>query len=232
MPPNINHQSFINNRQFQQKGASRMHTHRTHQTIVSLPLRKLYPHPDNANRMSKAKFNKLIAHLEATGQYEPLVVRNHPHKENTWQILNGHHRLRVLRQLKHTHADCVVFAANDEQSRLYLLNLNRLVGRDNVYKKAKLIERLCRHFSPRDLAKRLGESKTAIEKLARLSKDQPLPKTQGKPFLLPMTFFMTESQHATITRAFDKANRANSDGPRSQKRLAALCQMAEAFLGE
>ena len=71
-----------------------------------------------------------------------------------------------------------------------------------------------------------------IEKLARLSQDQPLPKTQGKPFLLPMTFFMTESQHATITRAFDKANGENTGGGRSGKRLAALCQMAEAFLNE
>ncbi len=69
---------------------------------------------------------------------------------------------------KHTRVDCVVFAADDEQSRLYLLNLNRLTGRDNVYKKAKLIEQLFRNFTPRDLAKRLSDSKTAIEKLARL----------------------------------------------------------------
>jgi len=182
--------------------------------------------------MSKAKFNKLVANLATTGQYEPLVVRKHPHKNDGYQLLNGHHRLRVLRQLKHTRVDCVVFAADDEQSRLYLLNLNRLMGRDNVYKKAKLIERLCRCYGSRDLAKRLGESKTAIEKLAQLSKDQPLPKTQGKPFLLPMTFFMTESQHATITRAFNKANGENAAGPRSGKRLTALCRMAEAFLGE
>ena len=209
-----------------------MRPHKPHQTIVSLPICKLYPHPNNANRMSKVKFNKLMGHLEITGQYEPLVVRKHPHKQNGWQILNGHHRLRALRKLKHTRADCVVFAANDEQAQLYLLNLNRLVGRDNVYKKAKLIEQLCQRFSSRDLAKRLGESKTAIEKLARLSKNQPLPKTQGQPFLLPMTFFMTEAQHAMVTAAFDKANDENTDGPRSGKRLAALCRMAEAFLGE
>ena len=40
----------------------------------------------------------------------------------------------------HKRVDCVVFAADDAQARLYLLNLNRLVGRDNVYKKAKLVE--------------------------------------------------------------------------------------------
>jgi ParB/RepB/Spo0J family partition protein len=203
---------------------------RTQQTIVSLPLHKLYPHPDNANRMSKVKFNKLIQHIKTTGQYEPLVVRKHPTKENTYQILNGHHRLRALRKLKHTCADCVVFEADDEQARLYLLNLNRLTGRDNVYKKARLIEELCRNNTSRDLAKRIADSKTAIEKLTRLSKDQPLSKTiASKPFLLPMTFFMTESQHAIITAAFDKAGKDNIDR-RSQKRLDALCRIAEAFL--
>ena len=68
--------------------------------------------------MSKAKFNTLIRHLDTTGQYKPLVVRKHPLKENAWQLLNGHHRVRALRQLKHTHADCVVFGADDAQSRM------------------------------------------------------------------------------------------------------------------
>lgn len=209
-----------------------MRNHSTTQTIVSLPISKLYPHPDNANRMSQVKFKKLMSHIDATGQYEPLVVRKHPTQENAYQILNGHHRLRALRQLKHSRADCVVFAADDAQARLYLLNLNRLIGRDNVYKKAKLIELLCRSYTPRELAKRLGESKTAIEKLNALSQNQPLPKTTDKPFLLPMTFFMTEAQHATITAAFEKANRDNTGSNRSQKRLAALCRMAEDYLAE
>ena len=209
-----------------------MRTHPPQQRIISLPIGNLHPHPDNANRMSKAKFNKLARHIESSGQYEPLVVRNHPATKNTYQVLNGHHRLRVLRQLRRTHADCVVFEADDEQARVYLLNLNRLTGRDNVYKKAKLIEQLCRTHTSRDLAKRLVDSKTAIEKLDALSKDQPLPKTQGKPFLLPMTFFMTEAQHALVTAAFDKANGENRNSGRSQQRLSALCRMAEDCLAK
>ena len=207
-----------------------MRTHHPQQMIVSLSIRFLYPHPDNANRMSKPKFNTLLRHLETTGQYEPLVVRKHPAKNGAYQILNGHHRLRALRQLKHTRADCVVFSADDEQAQLYLLNLNRLTGRDNVYKKAKLIEQLCRNFTPRDLAKRLGDSKTAIEKLNALSQNQPLPKTCEKPILLPMTFFMTESQHAMITAAFEKVGKNTAATGRSQKRLEALCRMAQTCL--
>jgi len=205
-----------------------MHTHRPTQTLVSLPLSHLHPHPDNANRMSKDTFAKLVRHIRASGHYEPIVVRRHPHHSGAWQTLNGHHRVRALKQLNRTHADCVIFRADDEQARLYLLNLNGLCGRDNVYKKAKLIEQLCQSHSPRELARWTGDSKTRIEKLARLSQHQPLPKPDDTPALLPMTFFMTEAQHALLAEAFDKA--AQNDGPRSQRRIGALCRMAEAFL--
>lgn len=209
-----------------------MHPHRPQQMIVSLPLSHLHPHPDNANRMSKDTFAKLVRHIDRTGQYEPVVVRRHPHHSGAWQILNGHHRVRALKQIQRTHADCVVFGADDEQARLYLLNLNRLCGRDNVYKKAKLIEQLCHSHNPRELARWIGDSKTSIAKLNALSQNQPLPKvTDEKPALLPMTFFVTEAQHALLAAAFDKAAHSNT-GPRSQQRIGALCRMAEAYLAK
>lgn len=198
------------------------------QTIVSLPLSKLHPHPGNPNRMSKTKFSQLKADLRRTGQYEPLVVRPHPTKDSAWQILNGSHRLRALRQLGRTRADCIVFRADDEQAEMYLLNLNRLCGRDNLYKKAKLIETLCQTHSSRELAKRICDSKTAIEKLSALSQNQPLPKSGEKPFRIPMTFFMDEAQHALIAAAFDKA--MASEGTETRQRIAALVRIAREYL--
>ena len=203
-------------------------THPPQQTIISLPLSNLHPHPDNANRMSKDKFAKLIRHIKHTGQYEPIVVRRHPLTDNAWQILNGRHRVRALKQLGSSYVDCVIFYADDEQARLYLLNLNRLCGRDNLYKKAKLIEQLCRTHSSRDLAKRLSDSKTTIEKLNALSQNQPLPKADAAPVLLPMTFFVTADQHTLLAAAFDKATQ--TDAPRSQRRIGALMRIAEDFL--
>ena len=207
-----------------------MHAHKPQQTIVSLPISSLHPHPDNANRMSKAKFSKLVAGLKRSGQYEPLVVRPHPRKDNRYQVLNGHHRLRALKQLGYIHIDCVVFTADDEQARIYLLNLNRPCGRDNVYKKARLIEALCATHTSRELAKRLADYRTAIEKLNALSHNQPLPKADQKPFLLPMTFFLTESQHALIAKAFDRAAGKGDAGSRSQYRIGALLRLAEDYL--
>jgi ParB/RepB/Spo0J family partition protein len=191
-----------------------------------LPLSKLYPHPGHANRLSKPKFATLLRHLERSGQYEPLVVRRHPSAAGAYQILNGRHRARALKQLGLHRADCVVFDADDAQAALYLLSLNRLCGRDNVYKKAKLIERLCRDRSSRDLAKWVPDSKTAIEKLNALSQDQPLPKTAADtPFRIPMTFFMTQAQHDVVAAALARAKTA----PHAQ-RIDTLTAIAQAYL--
>ena len=68
--------------------------------------------------------------------------------------------------------------------------------------------------------------------LNALSQNQPLPKSQGKPFLLPMTFFMTEAQYELITAAFEKTGSADAASGRSQKRLNALCRMGRELSGE
>jgi len=214
-----------------------MFTQTTHnpttQTVISLPLRKLVPHPANPNRMSQAAFKKLIRHIERTGQYEPIVVRTHPHRKDAWQILNGHHRLRALVRLNHTHADCVVFAADDAEALVYLGTLNQLAGRDNVHKKSRLIEQLCKRYESKELSQMLPDSKTAIEKLNCLAKQQPLPKPNiEKPFLMPMTFFVTEAQHQLISEAFEKAVGENESGTRTEKRLLALCRLAKNYLGK
>lgn len=207
-----------------------MSARKPQQEIVSLPVAALYSHPGNPNRMSKSKFARLVADLGRTGQYEPLVVRRRAQGAARWQVLNGHHRLRALKQLGYRRVDCVVFGADDAQAQLYLLNLNRLCGRDNLYKKAQLIERLCEHFTSRELARRIGDSKTAIEKLTALSRNQPLPReTAGRPFRIPMTFFMDEAQHALVASAFAKAMAA-AEGPHSRQRIGALVRIAEAYL--
>ena len=203
------------------------------QTVVSLSLRRLSPHPANPNRMSDAAFNKLVKHIERTGQYEPIIVRKHPVRKNAFQILNGHHRARALSRLGHSRADCVVFAADDAQSLVYIATLNKLTGRDNAQKKSRLIEQLCKHYNSKDLSRMLPESRTAIEKLDCLARQQPLPKPKCQtPFLVPMTFFVTEPQHRLISEAFEKAARENEQGSRTEKRLRALCRIAKDYLAK
>ena len=202
------------------------------QPIVSVSVRKLRPHPANPNRMKEESFRKLTNHIERTGQYEPVVVRAHPQKEGLYQILNGHHRFRVLKQLKHSHIDCVVFKADDAEAMVYLATLNQLTGKDNLYKKSRLIEQLNKRYSSRELARLLPDSKTSIEKLNRLAADQTLPKPRTQAALLmPMTFFLTPIQHQLVCEAFESATGETESGTRTQKRIGALCRLAKHYLG-
>ncbi|MCE5186240.1 MAG: ParB/RepB/Spo0J family partition protein [Planctomycetaceae bacterium] len=200
------------------------------QEVLSIEVARLHPHPANPNRLGEARFNKLVRQIERTSQYEPIVVRRHPSRRGAYQILNGHHRVRALRQLGYARADCVVFGADDEQALVYLATLNRLAGRDNPLRKAVLIEQICRNKGSRQLAKVLPESPGAIEKLAAFARGQL--KAQARPaaaMLVPLTFFVSPSEHEMLCQAFEKA--AGSEcGTRTQRRLLALKRMAEEFL--
>lgn len=90
----------------------------------------LLPHPLNSNRMDQKSLAKLRRHVERTGTYEPLTVRPHPTEQGAFQVINGHHRLRVLRSLGSPTAQCVVWNVDDRQAKLYLATLNRLSGED------------------------------------------------------------------------------------------------------
>src|SRR5882672_5731216 len=86
----------------------------------------LVAHPLNSNAMSEDLQAKLRAHIKRTGRYPFLVVRQHPDEPGKYQVLDGHHRVAILRDLGHTQARCDVWDVNDREARLLLATLNRL----------------------------------------------------------------------------------------------------------
>ena len=108
-----------------------------HNTIMKIDIGKLKAHPENPNRMNDVTFNKLVRHIERTGFYEPVVVRCHG---SDYQILNGHHRVKALKQLGRKKIDCVIWDVDDDRARVLLSTLNRLGGSDVFEKKAALLK--------------------------------------------------------------------------------------------
>ena len=170
-----------------------------------IPLNRLEPHPENANRMAPALKGKLKRHIERTGRYEPLVVRPlgaDPAGER-YQILNGHHRAEVLRELGRTEARCDVWEVDDEEARMLLATLNRLEGRDDPSARARLVATLAAGRSAEALARLLPEPADGVAQLLRLAQPPPAPlapEAVERP-ARPMTFFLTEEQHALVTEA-------------------------------
>jgi ParB family chromosome partitioning protein len=131
-------------------------------------LEDLVPHPLNANVMSADLREKLRAHIKRSGRYPFLIVRPHPEKSGKFQVLDGHHRVDLLRELGHTEARCDVWDVDDREAKLLLATLNRLEGQDVPIRRAELLHALLGEMSRGDLAGLVPETDSEIKDLHSL----------------------------------------------------------------
>lgn len=158
---------------------------------------RLDAHPANSNVMPRALIDKLADEIGRTGLYPPIIVR--PIGER-YQILDGHHRVAVLRQLGHTQVQAVVWQADDDQALLLLATLNRLSGSDDPRKRAALVAELGRSFDLSELARRLPEDRAKVRKLLELHAAPPSPKPPTPMDELPVSvhFFLLPAQRRAV----------------------------------
>lgn len=141
-----------------------------------LPIAALRGHPMNANVMPPGRFDKLVGHIQRTGQYPPLVVRETA--AGIFQLLDGHHRCKALERLKHTHAQCVIWHGIDDTRAVVLLTtLNRLEGSDDPRKRGALLRDLERRLDGdrARLARFVPESSEEVKKLVDVAERLPEP---------------------------------------------------------
>ena len=204
--------------------------------IKSIPLNKLVAHPDNPNRMNKAKFAKLIHNIERTGRYEPLVVRPCPQRQDCFQIINGHHRWRALRELGYETAEVLVWDVNDQDTDILLATLNRLSGSDVLDKKLILIKRLNKSFfdgRTAELAKLLPQTSNQIKRLTELaiSDCRKAVENHKSQILNPLVFFLNDKQQEIVAKALSAAmSQVEENRTKAVKNAAALTCMAQDFI--
>jgi len=201
-----------------------------------VPLEDLMAHPLNSNVMPEDLREKLKAHIKRTGRYPFLVVRPHPEEPGKYQVLDGHHRVEVLRELGHSEARCDVWDVNDREAKLLLATLNRLQGQDVPIRRAELLHELLGEMSLDDLAGLLPESDKQLEELhallefpaeeiAALLEEQAEEAEKVLPRV--MSFVVTPAQEELIEQAVELA----SDGtPGRDRKAKGLANLARQFL--
>jgi len=198
----------------------------------------LVAHPLNSNVMPEDLQEKLRAHIRRTGRYPFLVVRPHPDESGKFQVLDGHHRVAILRELGHREARADVWSVDDREARLLLATLNRLQGQDQPLRRAQLIHELLGEMSAEDLAGLLPETDKQLEELHALlefpaEEVAELLEAQAEEAekVLPrvMSFVVTPEQEQLIEQAVEQA----SDGTVGKDRKArGLTNLARRFLEE
>ena len=192
--------------------------------IERIGLSRLVAHPGNPNRMSEGTFRKLLRNIERTGRYEPIVVRPCPQSAGYFEIINGHHRSRVLEKLGYKEANCVVWDVDDAETDILLSTLNRLGGRDDVAKKAEILGRLKERFAGREIAKMLPMTAGQAERLAQLAKKSEAVVESVKSLAKAMVFFVNEEQERVIEEALAKAETKGVN--KAVRRAEALVRIA------
>lgn len=220
-----------------------MTVHKMLDTARSLGVRMvalddLKPHPLNANVMPNDLREKLKAHIKRTGRYPFLVVRPHPDQPGCFQVLDGHHRVAVLKELGYTEARCDVWDVSDREAKLLLATLNRLEGQDLPIRRANLIHELLGEMSQADLSGLLPEDDRQIEELHALLQfpaeeiaAQLEEEAEEAEKVLPrvITFVVTPDQEEVIDQAVELA----SNGAQGKDRRAkGLFNLARRYLEE
>jgi len=201
-----------------------------------IPLDDLVPHPLNSNVMPTEFREKLLAHIKRTGRYPFLVVRPHPIEAGKYQVLDGHHRISVLRELGHSEARCDVWDVDDREAKLLLATLNRLEGQDLPLRRAQLLHELLAEWSAPDLGELLPETEAEIVDLHSLLEfpaeeiaDQLMAEAEEREKTLPVVihFVVSHEQAELIDSAVERA----SDGVAGRDRKArGLVSLAKRFL--
>ncbi len=167
-----------------------------------LPLDALRPHPSNSNVMPGKAFAKLKAHLAANGRYPPLVVRPLDESAGAYQLLDGHHRAAALRELGHETAQCAVWGVDEDEALVLLATLNRLRGRDDPRKRAKLLRELSARFGRRALTAKLPEPPEKLNALLAMSDSVSTPRAPQRLADMPtaVQFFLNPEEKRRLER--------------------------------
>ena len=203
-----------------------------------IALDDLVAHPLNSNIMPPDLQAKLRAHIKRTRRYPYLIVRPHPEEPGKFQVLDGHHRIAILRELGHAEARCDVWEVDDREAKLLLATLNRLQGQDQPRKRAELVHELLAEMSVTDLGGLLPETDKQLEELhallefpaeevAALLQEQAEEAEKVLPRVL--TFVVSAEQEQLIEAAVEAA----SDGtPGRDRKARGLVNLATRFLQE
>lgn len=122
--------------------------------VVELPVDALSPDEVNPNRVRESLMEAMRRDIEQHGFVVPVVVR--PLKGDTYRIVDGEHRWRILKALGRETIPCVVDDVGETEGHMRLLTMNQLRGTFDPEKLRDEIVKLASKMDADELQERLG----------------------------------------------------------------------------
>ena len=138
--------------------------------IQDVPIDLLREAPWNPNEADDATLRRLGASLQRFGIVVPLAVRA---LGDSYEVLSGNQRLRVLREQGAATIPCVEVQADDARARLLTQALNAIHGEDDLNRKAALVRDLLAAMPADEVSAILPDTVGALQGLASIGQASP-----------------------------------------------------------
>lgn len=182
--------------------------------IETIALADIHENDYNPNRMPEDLFESLLASIRDLGYMQPIIVRPH---DDGYQIVDGAHRFRALKQLGHTRAECVVVEDDEDAAKLRTLTMNRLRGRMDNFDVAKILKNYRPEIAQRYLAyteKHRQEMKTLLERVRNVR----LPRIAYEISQVVVEFLLRRAQADKVKQAIA------ATGEDRNKAIVTICE--------
>lgn len=184
--------------------------------IKLIALNALLPHPATSSKMSMIRLKKLKNIILDLGQYEPITVCPHPNMKNKYNILNGHQRVKILKELGKEKIYCNIWDIDSKQALLFLATLNSLAGSEIKELRMLLLENLINDFDINKLSKYLPENKKTLENILHLKecsseslsiKDEKCKVREITENQVVLSFVISIEEYDIIQKALETAKK-------------------------
>jgi ParB/RepB/Spo0J family partition protein len=187
----------------------------------------------NPNRMKAALFEGLKANIEREGYLQPIIVRplesrklraesREVRAESRYEIIDGAHRFRALKELGHKEAQCVILNLTEKQAKILTVTMNRLRGEFDYVELSGLLKDL--EMEQREIEKYLAyttKEQEEILSLLRAPQVVQIDKIAQEGEIL-VEFLLTLPQEKIVERAVKVE--AKTSGKTRGSALASICE--------
>ena len=166
----------------------------------------------NPNELVGDLYEHLKHEVERVGFLQPVLVRKLA--ENKYEIVDGAHRYRALKELGKTEVPCIVTEMDEKEAKVQVINMNRIKGELNPVKFAELLGDLETLYDKENLVKLLAMSDKEIDAFKILAEmdDEFIPTAStGKEGFKTFAFDIDEALVGDVEKALEATGKDNKN---------------------
>lgn len=166
----------------------------------------------NPNAMDMETFNILVETVRAEGMNQPVLVREKPGEEGTYQLVDGEHRFKASKAAGLKKIMVIVVPYSDDMAKMRTISMNHIKGEYIPLKMAKLLAELQETYSEDEIRRMTGVREEEFANLINLL-DVPEPVFEGSVEIssmevirpIPVNILLMPDEHESYESAMNLA---------------------------